>query len=902
MGASLPAACDRQSRKARQSHRKDLRVIGRTLGHYEVLSKLGEGGMGEVYRARDTRLNRDVAVKVVPEAMSRDADRLRRLQSEAQLLASLNHPQIATIHGLEEADGRYGLVMELVEGDDLKQRLARGPIPIDEAISIARQITLALEAAHVRGIIHRDLKPANIKVRPDGGVKVLDFGLAKAVEPDAPARSPDDSPTITAAAMTVPGTVMGTAAYMSPEQARGYGTDKRSDIWAFGAVLYEMLTGRSAFPGPTVTDTLAAVLHRDPDWQALPAATPPGLRLLLRRCLEKDPTRRLHDIADARIELDDVGSGARDSTSIAVARSPARPVALAIAAIAIVAAGIAGWLLRPVPSPAEMRLEVSTPPTIDSTFAISPDGRQVVFVARPDTAAPLQLWVRSIDSVTARPLPGTERATSPFWSPDGRSVGFFADVKLKRVDLDGGSVQTLASGAAVALGASWAADGTILYADNPGGPIRKVSAQGGEPVDVTRVEAPQERGHRSPYWLPGGRRFLFYMSSAEIGGVYVGELEGGRKTRLLAADSSAIYTEPGYLVFRRGAQLLAQRFDASAATVRGDAFPIAEGLKGNLSLTATSGGTIAYRVAQIDRGQRQLLWVNRTGREVERVVYADTAALSPALSHDGRYVAVFRFAKGNMDLWSYDRKRGVWDRLTFDPGDDIMPLWSHDDKTMIYGAVRNASGVRAYRRVIAAAPETEELLIPGPGPAFYFPIDLSPDDQHLLLTGPTPGRNIDIWVASLAKGAQVTELVATAATEELPQFSPDGKWIAYQSDKTGTDEIYVRPFPGPGPDVRVSAAGGIQARWNPKGKELFYIAADDRMMAVPITLGPGATDIDVGKPEALFATDIGSTVRLKYRHQYAVTPDGQSFMLNSAITESTTAPIILILNWKPPAR
>ena len=876
-------------------------MIGRTLGSYELLALIGAGGMGEVYRARDTRLNRDVAIKVLPEAMSRDGERLRRLHSEAQLLASLNHPQIATIHGLEEGDGTYGLVMELVEGDDLKQRLSRGPIAIDEAIAIARQIAIALEAAHARGVIHRDLKPANIKVRPDGGVKVLDFGLAKAVE-DAPSRGMDDSPTITAAAMTVPGTVIGTAAYMSPEQARGFAADKRVDVWAFGAVLYEMLTARTAFAGPTVTDTLAAVLQRDPDWQALPAATPPGLRLLLRRCLEKDPARRLHDIADARIELDDVSSGARDSTSAGVARPPARRLAFGIAAIAIAAAGVAGWLLRPVPTPAEMRLEVNAPPTIDSTFAISADGRQVVFVARSEGGGPLQLWLRPLDSLTARPLPGTERATFPFWSPDGKSIGFFADAKLKRVDLDGGSVQTLVSGAAVAIGGSWATDGTILYADSPGGPIRRISASGGDPVDVTRVEAPRERGHRSPYWLPGERRFLFYMSSAEIGGVYVGELDGGRKTRLLAADAAAVYVEPGYLVFRRGAQLLAQRFDAASATVSGDAFALAEGLKGQLSLAASPGGTLAYRVAQIDRGERQLVWVDRTGREVERVVYADTAALSPALSHDGRYVALFRFAKGNMDLWSYDRKRAVWDRLTFDPGDDIMPLWSRDDKSIFFGGVRSASSVRLYKRLIAGAPETEQPLLHKPGNEFHFPMDLSPDDRLILFTAPTPGRNMDIWALSLATGGQPVEVVATAANEELAQFSPDGKWIAYQSDKTGSDEIYVRPFPGPGPEVRVSAAGGIQARWNPKGKELFYVGADDRLMAVPVTLGPGAADIDVGKPVALFATDIGSTVRVKYRQQYAVTPDGQSFLLNSAITESTAAPIVLILNWKPPGR
>ena len=860
--------------------------------------------MGEVYRALDTRLNRQVAVKVLPAALAGDPERIRRLQREAQLLASLNHPHIATIHGLEEFGGTFGLVMELVEGEDLRQRIARGPIALDEALSITRQIALALEAAHGQGIIHRDLKPANIKVRNDGAVKVLDFGLAKVLDSgrlspegtDVP--NADDSPTLTSpATMTTPGVILGTAAYMSPEQARGYAADKRSDIWAFGGVLYEMLTGRSAFPGATITDTLASVLQREPDWNALPAGTPVGVHVLLRRCLEKDSARRLHDIADARIEIDDARSGARD-VAMVTTPWPRRRTAVTwgLTISAVVLAASTGWLLRPVPSPPEMRLEIGTPPTIDSTFALSPDGRTVAFVST--SSGPMRLWLRSLDNTIARPLPGTEHATLPFWSPDGQSIGFFGDTKLKRVDIDGGSVRTLASGVAVPIGGTWGPDGTILFASNPGGPIERLADNGGEPAAVTRVEAPNERGHFFPQFLPGGRRFLFYMSgNPELKGIYVGELEGGRKTRLFDADGPALYVEPGYLVFRRGTQLLARRFDADRASLAGDVFTLGDGLNGQIGLSASRSGTIGYRVFPGDSGQRQLVWLDRSGRELERVVYDGSAAQGPALSHDGRFVGVFRFANGNMDLWSYDRKREFWDRLTFDPGDDIYLLWSPDDRSIIYAGVRNAAPLGMYTRLLSAAPESERLLLKSPGGE--FPADWSADGRYLLFGRYTPTREADIYALSLANpAAEPFEVVATDANEGLPQFSPDGKWVAYQSDRLGREEIYLRPFPGPGADIRVSSEGGNQARWHPNGEELFYIGADDRMMAVSVATRADGT-VDVGKPAALFPTDIGSTVRLKYRQQYMVAPDGTSFVLNSTVDRPSTTPVVLIMNWSP---
>jgi Tol biopolymer transport system component len=865
---------------------------GDAIGPYSVLDRLGEGGMGEVYRARDTRLNRQVALKVLPAAVAGDSERVRRLHREAQVLAALNHPQIATLHGIEEAHGTLALVMELVEGVDLRHRIASGPIELDEALPIARQIAVGLEAAHAQGIVHRDLKPANIRLRADGTVKLLDFGLARA-EPDLRADA-NDSPTVAnSAGLTAAGMVLGTAAYMSPEQARGHLADKRSDIWAFGGVLYEMLTGRSAFSGATITDTLASVMRSEPDWRALPTDTPAAVRLLLRRCLEKDPDRRLHDIADARLEIDDASSGAREAAATPPLARKRSVLKAGLVLAAVILAALAGWVLRPVPYQPETRLEVTTPATTDSTFAVSPDGRKVVLVA-PD-GGHMKLWVRSLDDGVAHPLARTERATLPFWSPDGKAVGFFGGTNLNRVDIDGGSVKTLVAGVAVPLGGSWSPDGTILFADNPGGPIRRVAADGGESANVTTVEAPNERGHFFPHFLPGGRRFLFFMSgNPETRGVYVADLDGGQKKRLFDANDAAVYLPPGYLVFTRDKKLLAQRFDADSGTLSGEVLTIGDA-SGSTRLSASAAGTIAYRVVPGDSGQRQLVWMDRSGRELERVVYAGSAAQAPDLSHDGRYVAVFRFVQNNMDLWSYDRKRQFWDRLTYDPGDDIYPLWSPDDRSIIYAAVRNAAPLTLFKRVVNAPPDSETPLLDAPGGEFSM--DWSRDGKYLLFARGSPNRGTDMWALAVDDpAAKPFEVLATDANEGLPQFAPDAKWIAYESDKFGTEEIFIRPFPGPGPDVRVSTEGGIQARWNRNGKELFYIGADDWLRSVPVTFEPDGT-VEVGKAERLFLTNIGSTVRLRYRQQYSVTPDGQSFMLNSAVDVPTPGPIVLILNW-----
>jgi len=864
--------------------------------------------MGQVWRATDTTLGRQVAIKILPDAFAANQERLARFEREAKTLASLNHPNIATIYGFEKSAGLHALVMELVDGDDLSQRIARGAIPIDEALPIARQIADALEAAHEHGVIHRDLKPANIKVRSDGTVKVLDFGLAKALDTTG-AMLPgiSQSPTFTTPAMTEAGMILGTAAYMSPEQAKGRPVDKRTDIWAFGCVLYEALTMQRAFGGATVAEVLAVILEREPDWSLLPAATPAGVRRLLRRCLAKEPKRRLHDIADARIEIDDALAGWQDeahAAAVAPPPSPARSrlaIASALALTALVAAASGAWWARASLPLREVRMELTTPPTSDSSVAVSPDGRTVIFVGR--TAGRSKLWLRTLDSATARPLAGTDRGTRPFWSPDGKSIGFFADVNLKRMDIDGGSVKTLLSSAVVALGGTWNAEGTILYGDNPGGPILRTSASGADPAPVTTIGLPEQRGHSFPEFLPDGRHFLYFVTGApDSRGVYVGTLDSPETHRLFDAESHAVYAAAtGHLLFVREGHLLAQRFDVDRLVVEGSPFPISDQVAGSTTVSASPAGAIAFRTPPEDRGQRQLAWVDRSGRETDKVVYPDNSVLGPALSPDGQRIAVYRFLNDNMDIWAYETRRRSWERITFDPGDDIFPLWARDGASVIFGGVRKGQGrlgmVDLYQTAVDGSQRGETLLLSTPDGK--FPMDLSPDGRVLLYSMLVPNRGWDIWALPLQGERKPFEVAQTEFNEGLPQFSPDGKWIAYQSNKTGQYEVYLRPFPGPGADTRVSTEGGTQPSWNANSKEVFYIGADDRLMSVPVRFSPDHTSIEVGAPVGLFATRVGSTAFNVFRRQYLVGPDGQSFVLNSTLGDANASPISLILDWKP---
>jgi serine/threonine protein kinase len=858
-----------------------------------------------VYRAKDTRLGREVALKILPATFVTNPARLARFEREARILASLNHPNIAVIHGVEDAAAGYpAIVMELVEGQTLGGRLLaanrrttrsgtqRKGLPLEEGLQLARQIADALDAAHERGIVHRDLKPANIQVTPTGIVKILDFGIAKTIVSEA------DGPTAATFERTQPGLMMGTAAYMSPEQARGESVDKRTDIWAFGCVLFEILSGRAVFTGETISDTIAAILEREPEWDVLPAQTPARIRQLLRRCLDKDPSHRLRDIGDARIEIDDAQNGSQQD-GLAVAQVPVRSRrrlvwASTVGAVMLSAPAIGAWLLRPPPTAREVRLDIDTPPTSDRSLAISPDGLKVTFAARSKGQS--RLWLRDLDSPEARPLPDTERATLPFWSPDSRSIGFYADAKLKRIDIAEGSVRVLASMPAPSgAGADWGKDGAIVFSTNPGNPLFRISTTG-EIVAVTRFESPQQSAHSYPRFLPDGRHFLFFVSgSPEARGVYLGQLDGLKTQRLFDADAPVVYAATGHLLFVRNGKLLAQPFDAGRLETKGDPFPIAEHIATETALSASAAGPIAYRTPSVDSGQRQLAWVDRSGREIEKVMYPDAAAPGPSLSRDGRRVATFRWADGNMDIWSYETRRRTWDRVTVDSADDIYPLWSPDGTRLVFGSNRNGGRMNLYRKLLGAPPGSEELLLSTSQPK--FPMDWSPNGRFLLYDSLDPKRGFDIWALPLEGDQKPFEAVRTDFSERLGQFSPDGMWIAYQSDKTGRVEIYLQPFPGPGGDSRVSVDGGAQVRWNPNGKELFYVAPDDRLMAVPIHFASNGKTVEVGTPLGLFATDMGGGNT--NRQQYMVALDGQSFVMNSVLGETSTSPITIILNWKP---
>jgi serine/threonine protein kinase/Tol biopolymer transport system component len=877
-------------------------TAGIQLGPYEVLSLLGVGGMGEVYRAHDSKLNRDVALKVLPSEFASNPERMGRFKREAQLLASLNHPNIAAIYGMEECAGVRALVMELAEGPTLGDRIGRdqSPIPLEEALPIARQIAEALEAAHEKGIVHRDLKPANVKVTPEGTVKVLDFGLAKALEGDGEAAAADgaDSPTLSLAA-TQAGVLLGTAAYMAPEQARGGAVDKRCDIWSFGMVLFEMLAGKRAFAGETISDTLAAVLRGEIDWSLLPRDTPSSIRTLLRRCLTKDRKQRLRDIGEARIaiaEYLDHPAGTPDLETVAVtARHRLREtLAWGVAIVCLLAALVVAVVhFRETPAEVpEMRFEVNTPPTSSPTsFAISPDGRRLVFVALAEGQA--RLWLRPLDQVTAQPLAGTEGATSPFWSPDSRSIGFFAGSKLKRMDIAAGAPQVLAS-ALSGAGGTWNRDGVIVFGPNPGTPLYRVPASGGEPVAITRLDPLHQLAHAFPQFLPDGRHLLFTALGSDQG-IYLASLDSAETRRLIVADT-AVYAPPGHLLFRRQGTLFVQNFDPARGELAGDPVPVADSVAvdpafniGGFSVSET--GMLAYRTSG-GSSRRRLAWFDRTGKEVGTLGAADENDLiAPELSPDARRVAVDRTVQGNTDVWLIDAARGVPSRFTFDPAFDGWPIWSPDGSRIVFGSGRKAS-FDLYQKPSNGAGNEELLLESSLAKA---PSDWSPNGRFLLYTQLDPKTGADLWVLPLFGERKPFPYGHTGFVESWGQFSPDGRWVAYQSDESGRNEIYVQPFPGPGGQWQISTGGGIEPRWRGDGKELFYIAPDSNLMAVPIQ-SAGQT-LEAGTAVALFrARIVGGGLHVG-KQQYAVAPDGRFLINVIADDEATASPIVIVTNW-----
>jgi len=908
-----------------------LLVVGARVGPYEILSMLGRGGMGEVYRARDTRLNRDVAVKVLQSAFVADADRLARFGREAQLLAALNHPNIAQLHGLEDADGHRALVMELVEGATLADRLVRGALPLEEALPIARQIAEALETAHAAGIIHRDLKPANIKVRDDGTVKVLDFGLAKAVDrAGAEGAGPTTSPTISMHA-TAPEIILGTAAYMSPEQVRGRPVDKRADIWGFGAVLYELLTGRRAFEGDDISGTLALVLTKEPDWSALPASTPAVIRRLVHRCLEKDPKRRLPDIGVARLDIDEaLTSPTTDSAVGGASQIDARRATwrwlMPFAAGAVLAAAAAGamWteLLQTPVASRVTRFGITLPPDQplaisfnDRDLAVSPDGTHVVYTAGADS----QLMVRAFDRLEPSPLAAITNARAPFVSPDGRWVGYFDRLDegvttgpvvggiLRKVPIAGGPPVVIASINGASRGASWGPDDSIVFAtSDPATGLLRVRASGSEPEVLTRPATNAgEEDHHYPSVLPGGRGVLFTIvgRGQTERRVAVLDLRTGQSKTLIHSASQAEYVDTGHLIYEAGGALWAVRFDESTLDVVGDPVPVLEGVTRQSTATNFSlsrNGTLVYAPSSGPGVVRSLIWVDRKGNE-EPIPAPQRPYNQPRLSPDGTRIAV-RITDGRPAFWIWDFSLGTLTPRPFDPAGGFS-VWSRNSQYLIVNPL--VGDVTRLARRAADGTGAAELLTTGG--AGQRPMDISPDGKLLVFEQRTPAFSYDLMTLSLedpgistGAGARTSPLLDSPADERNASIAPDGRWVSYESNKAGQFQIYVKPFPNVGAaEYQISTEGGRSPIWSPAGHELFFVSGSS-LMAVTVQTTPAFT---AANPTRLFEAGarildgrlLGSSGRT-----FDVSRDGQRFLMlkDTAAADRMSRPgIIVVQNW-----
>jgi Tol biopolymer transport system component len=879
---------------------------GTRLGSFRITALVGVGGMGEVYRARDTKLDRDVAVKIIPASLAADPARLSRFEREAKVLASLSHPNIAHVHGLEEAGGVHALVMELVEGEDLSRRIGRGAIPLREAIGFARQIADALDAAHEKGIVHRDLKPANVMITPDGVVKVLDFGLAKPIAGDGDADTLSHSPT-TIDVGTREGVLLGTAAYMSPEQARGRVVDKRTDIWAFGCVLFEMLAGRQAFGSVTLSDTIAALIGRDPEWSALPQATPPAVRQLIERCLQKDPKRRLRDIGDARVDLE--GPHGEDTR---VPPSPAASLRSGIlwagagAVLAALTIGGAWLALRePVVEVRPVRLSVVAPPGTTFTqrditehiqFQLSPQGDRLALVAAARGERP-KIWIRSFETGVAQPLAGTDGANGIFWSPDGRSIAFQAEGKLKTVSLDGAAPQNLTDLSFDVSHGAWSSDGLIVFSRGSGGALVSVPATGGPVTPVTRLDTSRnETAHRWPQFLPGGR-IIFYVSSTtpDNAGIYLGSLGSPGTKQLLKTASNAVFVEPGYLFFELNGVVARQRLDMASESLVGPPEPLGDAIQvlrgpSYLPISGARNGTIALWNASI--APSELVWVDRSGRTL-RTLAAATRYESPSLSPDGTRVLVTLRANANEnEMWVFDAATGASSsRVTFTRGVARFGIWGPSGNDVVY-SMGTPAGPQIFRKPSSGAGDEVRIGETGANYA-VFPDDWSRDGRRLIYVA-VSDKAFDVW--SLDVEQQKREpLLDSSANEVQPRLSPNGRWLAYASDETGTWEVYARGFGKTPGKWQISRGGGMQPFWRGDGRELFYVGLAGAMNVVSI----GGDDTLVpAPPQPLFQTNLPN-VLAPFRTAYAVSSDGQRFLLNALRPTPQVQAITVVLNAVP---
>ena len=898
-------------------------MIGSQLGHYRVLEKIGEGGMGEVYRALDTKLDRNVAIKILPQAFFADAERAARFQREAKVLASLNHPHIGAIYGLhDEADGVRALVMELVEGEDLAQRLTRGPIPLDEALPIANQIAEALEAAHGQGIIHRDLKPANIKLRSDGTVKVLDFGLAKAVGSDVEMPALVDSPTVTAVA-TRAGTILGTAPYMSPEQAKGRLVDKRTDLWAFGAVLYELLTGTRAFQGESVAEALAHVLTQAPNWALLPADTPAPIRTLLRRCLEKNPTKRLDSAVALRLEIEDALAfptvvTTADATQARRRRVTPAAIAAIVAASLIVALGMWALMRQAPPAPAfPARFTITFPPTepIELTtggvrdLALSPDGRYLAYQSRG------RLMLRALDQLDGVLLSSVSGGHTPFFSPDSRWIGFFEGGDLRKVAVTGEPVITLSRELGEPQGGTWGDDGTIVVSSDDGNVgLRRVSADGGEATVLTKTEAASQ-GHYTPSMLPGGRGVIFTIGGADTVQnmqLAVLDLKSGQQKTLIRGGVAGEYMETGHLLYSTYSRGVDQRmfgtlwvvpFDLDRLELQGEPVRVSETLQVHMmdgaNYVVSRTGALAYVPAFAQA--RSFVWVDRAGRETAIDALPPRPYNTIGLSRDGTRLA-FTVLDRELDIWTWDFARESLTRLTFGSSLEFLPRWTPDGRRVVFQSYRD--GPANLYSVASDGSGTVERLTTSDN--VHYPNSIAPDGTVLFAElRPKTGFDILRLPVSAPQGAGIAApsderlskasvLVSGPSPEYAANISPDGRYFAYQSTESeGRFAVYVRPYPDASKGLwQISTGGGTAPVWAQTGRELFYLDESNTLMAVPVeTSGP---QFSAGRPTKVFDTKYYGNF-----YSYDVTPDGLRFLMikESNAADRNQASIVVVLNW-----
>jgi len=879
-------------------------MVGKTLSHYKVIEKIGQGGMGEVYRAEDTNLSRDVAIKVLPEQFTKDPQRLARFEREAKLLASLNHPNIAAIHSFEHAEEIHFLVLELVPGETLAERVAKGPVPVEEALEVCRQIAEGVEAAHEKGVIHRDLKPANVKVTPEGKVKILDFGLAKAFEEEVPVTDISQSPTLTEE-MTRAGVILGTAAYMSPEQARGEEVDKRTDIFAFGCVLYELLTGKRTFEGKTITETLGAIIHKEPDWEALPETTPNAIQFLLRQCLQKDPESRLHTIAQFRAMSETTPAPVEPISAVQPVGQPwGMIVGLVVVALAV--GGMVTWLLIQPSSPEQSLnrfvITPSPPATLTATtgreVAISPDGKHLVY--RANVQGVSNLYLRSLDDFVDRPIPGTEGAVAVmFFSPDSESVAFYAQGVLKKVALTGGAPITLCQAFTGWASGTWGPDDTIVF--NINNSLHRVSANGGEPELLLALS--QDQGENALVWpqfLPGGENLLFTLVE-RAGTQYhlkMLSLETGEQRTVLENARQAQYLTTGYLIYEQvgTGNLMVAPFDPTRIEVTGDPVLVVQQVRnagaGYVDFTISENGTLAYVPGGAQTlHEHSLVWVDQQGTET--LVTEERRDFSaPRISPDGKRFAInIRDTTNFRQMWIYDLEIGSLNRMTFEERNNGSPAWSPDSKSLAFQSGSPGNFGMAKQPVDRSSPQERLTSTPNR----QNPSSWSPDGK-LLAFSENPRPSVDVGILPMEGDGEPEYILTSPANECCPKFSPDGKWLAYVSDELGIPNVYVRPFPEPDVKWLISGEdeGGGQPVWSPDGTELFYRSGDKTMV---VSIQTQDQTLNLGNPRILFEGRYVSHSSTPGYQYYDISPDGKRFLMMKEDTAVEQSQINVILNW-----